>query len=133
LWIAGKLFTDSGEQRLLEREDERRDFGRREAFHRAGAGELPENVAHFVPLRPVSAHAALRGVDEAAQECSRIVTQVLLADQIGAVSAGGELQLEPVIEDRLFMFTDHILNSRLLFSRHQPLLGGELRPNNIPQ
>jgi hypothetical protein len=38
------------------------------------------------------------------------------------VIPAGELRLHPILEDYLFVFPDHILYARLLFSSHPYLL-----------
>jgi hypothetical protein len=56
--VAGELAPEHREDRLLQREDERRRLGRREALARACAGDVGEELAHLGPTR--SADVAVR-------------------------------------------------------------------------
>jgi hypothetical protein len=82
--IACELVAQAGEQRLLEREDECRRFGGREAVHRPRARDPCEEILHGAPLLAVQVFQVTRGdgVPQEREELARLPAQLLLANQI---------------------------------------------------
>jgi hypothetical protein len=88
------------EQRLLQREDERRGFGRRETLHGAAGGEVVEHLAGVVPWRRLKiGRPAFHRLPQQRQESPGLFGQLRAADPVGAKAGCAQLRVDPSLSN----------------------------------
>ena len=88
------------EHGLLEREHEHRGLGGTESLHRPAGGNAAQEIPHRGPGGPLDIHlAGLGRLAHQPQELAGLFPQLGVGHESALVSDGGELLLDPALED----------------------------------
>ena len=106
--IPGQLARNQREQRLLEREDEHRGFGRGETERGARGRQLFELTARIGPARSrnVVQTAVFNAVPEGSQKTARLLAQLAFAYRSAAEPRHAALLPQPFVEEAVSALID---------------------------
>jgi len=108
--IALEFRAQPCKQRLLQGENKCGSFARRESTEGAGARQFVQQLPHGRPCvsRKLFDVRLLQGIAKSGQECPALFAHICVRQRLSASHGGGELLLQPVRLNVLFIFLQQL-------------------------